>query len=273
MRQLLINLVSLLVIFPCLSYALPSDREQPINIEADHAQIDDKTGITQYKGRAILTQGTLRIEGDIITFYYDENKNLTKAVSEGKLAQYKQIHKENEEPVRAKAVQMEYYAQSQKVFLLGQGQIWQDGDKMTGDRIEYDITNNVASVRSGPVKLGEKVEQSKGRVHIIIQPPSSRKSKSVSPKKSTENKPVDQSATSKTVDSTENYRTATISTHLNVRTGPSTNYKKLGLFSPQQTVIVITEQKTWTQVRGEINGETIIGWVNNRYLIENKNAE
>ena len=271
MRRLLINTFSIFMVLPSLAFALPSDREQPINIEADHAQLDDKAGITQYKGRAILTQGSLRIEGDIITFYYDEDKNLKKAVAEGKLAKYKQLHKENEPPVRAKAVQMEYYAQSQKVFLLGQGEIWQDGDKMTGDRIEYDITDNVANVKSGPVKIGDKVEQSKGRVHIIIQPPSSRKSKTQTP-----SKPAAQASAPvepQQIEAPAGFTTAIASTYLNVRTGPETKYQKIGLLQPNQTVIILTKQRSWTQIRAESNGETIIGWVNNRYLVENANAE
>ena len=100
----------LLFWLPISAWALPSDRDQPINIEADHAQMDDASGVAQYKGDAILTQGTLRIEGDVITFYYDENKQLKKAVAEGKLATYKQVHKQGEEPVRAKALRMDYMA-------------------------------------------------------------------------------------------------------------------------------------------------------------------
>ena len=84
-------LIGLLALLPSIAVALPSDRDKPINIEADHAQLDDKLGITQYKGRAVLTQGTLRIDGDIITFYYDKNKKLTKMIAQGKMAKYQQI--------------------------------------------------------------------------------------------------------------------------------------------------------------------------------------
>ena len=139
MRHLQTKLLILLIAFmPSLSWALPSDRDKPIEIEADHAQMDDSEGITQYKGKAILTQGTLRIEGDIITFYYDENKQLSKAVAQGNLATYKQVQKLGEVPVRARALQMEYHAKSQKIYLLGKGHVWQAGDEFTGNKIEYD---------------------------------------------------------------------------------------------------------------------------------------
>jgi lipopolysaccharide export system protein LptA len=76
--------------------------------------LDDKSGITQYKGNAILTQGTLKITGDVITFYYDQNKQITKAIAQGNFSTYQQVQKPGEEPVRARALQMEYHAGSQK---------------------------------------------------------------------------------------------------------------------------------------------------------------
>jgi len=48
-------LIGLLLLLPTLTWALPSDRQKPINIEADHAQMDDKIGVTH-----IFTDGDLR---------------------------------------------------------------------------------------------------------------------------------------------------------------------------------------------------------------------
>lgn len=262
MRHLQIKLLIALIVFlPSLSWALPSDRNQPIDIEADHAELDDANGITQYKGKAILTQGTLRIEGDIITFYYDANKQLTKAVAQGNLATYKQVQKPGEEPVRARALQMEYYAKSQKIYLLGQGHVWQAGDEFSGNKIEYDINKNVVTANSAPVEVaGEKQES--GRVHIIIQPPGSKK-KTTAPK-IVPNTKVEPTAL--VDENTAQYPAASTTTTLNVRTGPGVQYNKIGIFSPSSEVIILTEQKDWLQVRGEIDGQVVIGWVNRRYI-------
>jgi lipopolysaccharide export system protein LptA len=146
----------LIIAFACSSslvWALPSDREQPINIEADHAQMDDQSGVTQYKGNAILTQGTLRIEGDTITFFFDDDKNITKAIAQGKLAKYQQTQKEGETPVKARAIQMEYYADRQKIYLIGEGHIIQNGDEFTGNTIQYDIAKGLITANSQPVTV------------------------------------------------------------------------------------------------------------------------
>jgi lipopolysaccharide export system protein LptA len=254
----------LLISLPILSWALPSDREQPIEIEADHAQLDDERGITQYKGKAILTQGTLRIEGDIITFYYDDNKQLTKAVAQGKRATYQQIQKKGEAPIRAKAYTMEYHAKSQKIVLLGKGHVWQNGNEFSGERIEYDIQRNIvnASGRSNPNEQPKKGD----RIHIIIQPPGHSKKPSttiIKPKAVAklvpEKKPESQSKN-------DRYPTAVTTTNLNIRTGPGTQYNKLGVLYNGAKLIVLTEQKDWVQVRSVIDEQIVIGWVNRRYV-------
>lgn len=43
-----------------LAHALPSDSSQPINIQADSAELDDKRGIAIYRGDVVITQGTLK---------------------------------------------------------------------------------------------------------------------------------------------------------------------------------------------------------------------
>lgn len=270
--RLLINVSTVLMLLPALAWALPSDREKPINIEADHAQLDDREGITQYKGDAILTQGTLRIDGDIITFFYDENKQLTKAVSEGNRAKYEQVHKPGEKPVKAQARRLEYYADRQKIYLIGDGHVWQNGDEFTGNYIEYDIAKNVVSANSKPVTVDGET-QKKGRVHIIIQPQTKRSSGSTETKPAKPAAVTDKIETPKSENKTtapttpaKAYPTAMTTTSLNVRSGPGTQYQRLGTFPQDLEVIVLTRQPNWAQVRGTINGDVVIGWVNSRYL-------
>lgn len=273
--RLLINLLAIAMLTPAVALALPSDREKPISIEADHAQLDDRDGVTQYKGDAILTQGTLRITGDIITFFYDENKQLTKAVAEGKRATYQQVHKPGENPVKAKALKMEYYADRQKIYLIGDGYVWQNGDEFTGNYIEYDIARNIVSANSKPVTVDGET-QKKGRVHIIIQPQNTRKPSEpevkTAPAQTEESTPAveseggDDNQSGNQATEPKSYPTAVTSSRLNVRSGPGTQYQKLGTFDQSLEVIVLTRQTNWAQVRGTVNGEVVIGWVNSRYL-------
>lgn len=275
-------LIGLLALLPSLAIALPSDRDQPINIEADHAQLDDEQGITQYKGRAILTQGTLRIDGDIITFYYDQNRQLIKVVAQGKMAKYQQIQKLGEEPVKAQALQMEYQAGVQKIDLLGQGFIWQNGSKISGNRIEYDITRNIVNANSKPVSVDNKIERTKGRVHFIIDPNDQQFDNKQKPKKQSvvATKPKPKQLPNSPIeplienDSQQNttyaYPTTQTLSALNIRTGPGKNYGKLATFSTGSELIVLTEQNSWLQVRGVSNSQIFIGWVHRSYVSPNQ---
>lgn len=282
--HLLTKLLTVCLMLPAISWALPSDREKPINIEADHAQMDDQEGVTQYKGDAILTQGTLKITGDIITFHYDENKQLTKAVSVGKLATYEQVHKPGEPLVKAKAIRMEYYADKQKIYLIGEGHVWQNGDEFIGNRIEYDIARNVVSANSAPVNVGGETHDS-GRIHMIIQPmtqqkkdkPSQANPKKDEAPKAAVNEPKPAAQTETATPTTpkpaaeaplpaKEYPEVITTSRLNVRTGPGTGYQRLGTLDQNLRVLVLTRQQGWAQIRGMLNGETVIGWVNDYYL-------
>lgn len=274
-RHLSKRLIYLLALLPSLAWALPSDRDKPINIEADHAQLDDKLGITQYKGRAILTQGTLRIDGDIITFYYDDNKQLKKIIAQGKLAKYQQVQKPGEDPVKAQALQMEYHAGGQKIYLLGQGFVWQNGNKFSGNRIEYDIARNVVNANAKPVTVGNKTERTKGRVHFILDPNSQTVTNKPKPKPTPKPEPkpqVDKPANAPIEpiianDAAESaYPSTRTLSRLNIRTGPGTNYNKLATFDADSELIVLTEQNDWLQVRGLSQNKVVIGWVHRKYV-------
>ena len=275
-------LIGLLALLPSIAVALPSDRNKPINIEADHAQLDDKLGITQYKGRAVLTQGTLRIDGDIITFYYDKNKKLTKMIAQGKMAKYQQIQNPGEEPVKAEALQMEYHAGSQRIHLLGKGFVWQNGSKFSGNRIEYDIARNVVNANAKPVTVGNKIERTKGRVHFIIDPNNQQISNKPKPKpkpvaevkpkpKQLANAPIEPIIENDAnANSGSAYPTTRTLSRLNIRTGPGKNYNKLATFNADSELIVLTEQNSWLQVRGISNNQVVIGWVHRNYVSPNQ---
>ncbi len=263
-------LISLIALLPALAVALPSDRNKPINIEADHAQLDDKTGVTQYKGRAVLTQGTLRIDGDIITFYYDDQKQLTKVIAQGKLAKYQQVQKVGDPPVKARALQMEYHAAAEKIYLLGQGHIDQSGDEFSGNRIEYDIKRNIVNANARPVTIGNKTETTPGRVHIIINPNTQKVTNK--PNKATTKPSLSSNeanaSTAHTADTAQDsgYPTTRNITRLNVRTGPGKQYDKIATFENNSDLIVLTEQNDWLQVRGEANQQVVIGWIHRSYV-------
>jgi lipopolysaccharide export system protein LptA len=158
-----------LLLFPLLSYALSSDRDQPINLEADHADIDDLQGISIYTGNVILTQGSTEIKCHKLTLYMDENRQLSKAIAEGKdkLATYKQRPDGKDQDFKARAASIIYYLTTDQIHLLKQATVWQGGDRFSGDKIIYNTAKDTVVASSKKDKHGNAVGD---RIRVTIQP-------------------------------------------------------------------------------------------------------
>lgn len=68
------------------AWALPSDREQPIRIQADSAELDDKQGVAVYRGDVVITQGTMKVTGDTVTITQNAQGDVEVFTSVGKPA-------------------------------------------------------------------------------------------------------------------------------------------------------------------------------------------
>lgn len=155
------------------AFALSTDRDQPINIEANRAEADNVKRITIYHGDVIITQGTLKITGDTVTIHYDEHDQLTMLVSEGKPARFRQLPDGKADVPKnyqlAHASRMEYYARDDRIVLLGNAVYGQGGDQVAADRIVYDSVKSQMRAESRPAS-GSEGEQPPSRVRIKIEP-------------------------------------------------------------------------------------------------------
>lgn len=152
--------LSALMLFSAPVLALSTDREQPMLIEADVAEIDDAKGISIYRGKVKVTQGTLVLTGDEMTVI-NKDGEVDKVIMTGAPATYRQRPDNKDQDVFAKSLRMEYYMQPERVILLGKAEVEQAGDTMHSERIEYDIVKDL-------VNAGTR--EPNDRVQIVIQP-------------------------------------------------------------------------------------------------------
>lgn len=145
---------------PHLAAALSSDRNQPMYVEADRADIDDKQGVSVYHGNVKITQGTLQLTADELTVT-TKNGDIVKAIALGKPATYRQRPDNKPQDVEAEALRMEYYADEQKIILLQKAVVRQAGDTFRSERIHYDIATDKVNAGAGSPS---------DRVRITIQP-------------------------------------------------------------------------------------------------------
>ena len=106
-------LLSLSAAFTSAStWALPTDREQPIRVQADSAELDDKQGVAVYRGGVVITQGSLKITGDTVTITQTPQGDIDVFTAVGKPAYYEQKPAADKQLVQAYCCMIKCYAGS-----------------------------------------------------------------------------------------------------------------------------------------------------------------
>lgn len=154
-------LVLLLLCIPLQAWGLTSDREQPIEVEADRATLKEKEGVSIYEGNVKLTQGTLKLQAATMTVYHT-GEQVKQMILIGNPATFVQRPEGKELDLHAEAARMEYHAADERIILLGAARVWQtDGKVFRSEKIIYNISTN--TVNAGGTAAGD-------RVHITLQP-------------------------------------------------------------------------------------------------------
>lgn len=144
-----------------LSVMADGNEQQVVYIEADKLEIDDAQGVSIYQGNVRLTRGALELTADKLTLL-GSREALKKMIADGSPVRFKQQLSHTQGEMRAVAKRMEYAADSEKLFLHGEAQLWQGGNEFSGDYIEYHVHDETVIAHSG--------ENDSGRVRVIIQP-------------------------------------------------------------------------------------------------------
>ena len=154
--------------------ALSTDRDQPVRIESDRAEADWRTRVSVYHGDVVITQGTLRITGDTIRIYLDEDDEFVKLVSVGEPATMRQLPDDSAQYRTAKANRLEYYADRDLIVLLGGAEYGQGSGRTSAGRIEYDSRNGRLKANARSSVPGQE-QQEGSRVRITIEPKDERR--------------------------------------------------------------------------------------------------
>ena len=147
-----------------------ADTDQPIEISADSAMREEPSGKTTYRGDVVLTQGSLEIRADSLVFSFDGD-NSTLITAHGNPATLKQQPENADTPIDASAEVIEYHEKSERVRLVGQAKILQDGAVIEGNTIEY-LVGTQRVMAAGSPETGAPQ-----RVKVTIPPNSLRDGK------------------------------------------------------------------------------------------------
>jgi len=142
-----------------------TDREKPINIEADRVTVDDAKQIATFIGKVVLTQGTLIIRGDRMEVRQDD-QGFKNGTTWGNLAYFKQKREGFDEYIEGWAERIEYDGRADKVQMFNRASMKKGGDEVRGNYISYDATTEFFQVTGGP----KTATGTNGRVRAVLQP-------------------------------------------------------------------------------------------------------
>ncbi len=152
----------LVLLASAAAFALPDDVEQPIQISADSASINDNTGVTVYSGRVEIVQGSMKIRGDRVELYRDGSGEVSRILSFGQPARFEQQPKAEQPVTQASGLRMEYRIAAQEITISEQAKVEQAQDTFSGDRIVYNMSKAIVDAYSG--------QNDDQRVRMVIQP-------------------------------------------------------------------------------------------------------
>ncbi|WP_152220671.1 lipopolysaccharide transport periplasmic protein LptA [Pseudomonas sp. SCB32] len=149
------------------AWALPTDREQPIRVQADSAELDDKQGVAVYRGDVVVTQGSMKLTGNTVTLKQNKNGDIEVVTSVGKPAYFEQKPSPEKEVTKAYGLTIQYFVAQNRVVLIDQAKVIQEGNTFEGEKIVYDTQRQI--VNAGRA-TGAQVTTPRPRIDMVIQP-------------------------------------------------------------------------------------------------------
>lgn len=142
-------------------WALSTDRNQPLQIDADQADIDQQRGISTYRGNVRLARGSMLLTADEVVVN-QKGGSVRLVTATGSPASYRQ-RSDKQQDIRASALRMEYHVDNGQLLLIKQAELHQDANVFASERIIYDSI-------ADRVNAGANTTSPQDRVHITIQP-------------------------------------------------------------------------------------------------------
>ena len=140
MLRFLLLLLAALPVVPLCALALDSERQLPVHLRADRIDVDQKKGLSLYRGNVVFSQGTLRL-----TAARAEVQNRASVIetitAEGKPVTFRHRPEGQADFIEGEANRVVYHALAQRADLFGAVQVQRGRDLYRSAVLHYDIAN------------------------------------------------------------------------------------------------------------------------------------
>ncbi len=155
------------------AHAERTDRNKPVNLEADRVTVDDIKRVHVFEGNVVLSQGTLSIRSAKLVVTQDA-EGFQKGVASGGgdgLARFRQKREGKDEYVDGEGERIEYDSRTERSEFFNRAHVKSGIDEVRGNYILFDGITEQYLVTAVP---GAKPGAPGGRVTAIIQPKSAK---------------------------------------------------------------------------------------------------
>lgn len=166
--EIALSIAMLLISWPGLSKT--SDQNEAMEIKADSVEIQERQGISIYRGDVVIKQGSTLIKGELIHIY-QTNNTIERITIEGSPASFRQLNDDDNE-ILAQSLNMEYQNAEGILVLKKQAILVQQNNRFTSEHIVYNARKDI--VQAGSNNSNENNDSKQERVTITIQPEADR---------------------------------------------------------------------------------------------------
>ena len=149
------RLALLLLWLPGPLWALSTDSDQPIAVEADSLEVREQDNVSIYQGNVSLIQGSLEIRSDRLVIHFSDDKELMLMEMTGTPARFRQLDDDRQEML-GQARQINYTESESLLELLDEASFSHAGDTIESNRIRVNTQNN--SIQAGSSDSDERVK-------------------------------------------------------------------------------------------------------------------
>ena len=128
--------LSIIIFFATAVCYAGERRTEAIHIKADEMHFDLQSNSSLYKGNVTIKQGTIELSGDFVEIEQSNNV-ISKIVASGSPARFRQTDP-NGKNMQAQSKQIKYFADEDKLVMIGEAKLVQNEQVIESSQISYD---------------------------------------------------------------------------------------------------------------------------------------
>lgn len=148
------------------AFALKSDAQQEVHIDAGHATFDQKNKVTVFTGQIVITQGSLVVHAEKGTASEDKDGNQTIELY-GTPVTFVQLNDDGDR-TEGQGNNFQYTTHDNLAILSGRARVKKGNNLVMGDKLTYNTQTQIFSATS--TNANGVTNTKRGRVTVILQP-------------------------------------------------------------------------------------------------------